>query len=126
MMTSPPVQPPAARRGPWPKGQSGNPSGKRKGTVSLAAAVKRLLLSEPQLVDDVARTIVNAAVAGDLGAARLLFERLDGKSGNPFFSVHVDASDRRSVALSPQTLSEIADARRRYEADKLCPPSAIT
>jgi hypothetical protein len=119
---------PAGRAAPvapfkWKKGQSGNPSGKPKGTVSLAAAVQRLLRKDPKLVDNIAKTIIDAAIAGDLGAARLLFERLDGTKPTGFFSVHVDNSDRRiGITVSPQTLAEIADSRRKYEAEKLCPP----
>jgi hypothetical protein len=107
----------------WKPGQSGNPAGRRKGSVSLAAALQKLLLKEPEKLESVARTLVDAAIAGDVSAARLLFERLDGHKGTGFFSVHVDNSDRRiGVTVSPQTLAEIADSRRRYEAEKLCPP----
>jgi hypothetical protein len=111
----------------WKKGQSGNPAGKRKGTVSLAAAIQRLLCKEPHLVDEIARTIINAAIAGDLAAARLLFERLDGSKPTGFVSINVDASDRRTaVNISPQTLAEIAEARRRYEETLLCQKSPTT
>ena len=111
----------------WKKGVSGNPAGRRKGSVSLAAALQKLLLKEPEKLESVARTLVDAAIAGDVSAARLLFERLDGCKPSGFFSVHVDNSDRRiGVSVSPQTLAEIADSRRRYEAEKLCQPSATT
>jgi len=112
---------------PWQKGQSGNPAGKRKGTVSLAAAIKRLLLAEPDKVDAIARTLVDGAIAGDVAMARLLFERVDGHKSNPFFSVTVDASDRRAVSVSPQVLAEIAESRRKYEAERLpCPQPPTT
>jgi hypothetical protein len=110
-----------ARR--WKKGQSGNPAGRRKGSVSLAAALQRLLTKEPDKLESVARTLVDAAIAGDVSAARLLFERLDGSKATGFFSVNIDNSDRRiGITVSPQTLAEIADSRRKYEAEKLCPP----
>ena len=105
----------------WKKGQSGNPAGKAKGTVSLAYAVQRLLRKEPDKLESIARTLVDAAIAGDVSAARLLFERLDGHRGTGFFNINVDASDRRTaVTVSPQVLGEIADARRRYEEKNLC------
>jgi hypothetical protein len=127
-MTTAATSKPTGRAAPvanfrWKKGVSGNPSGKPKGTVSLSAAVQRMLRKDPKLVDDIAKTIINAAIAGDLGAARLLFERLDGCKPNGFFAINVDQSDRRSVfTVNPQVLSEIADARRRYEEKNLCPP----
>jgi len=111
----------------WKPGQSGNPAGRRKGSVSLAAALQKLLQKEPEKLESVARTLVDAAIAGDVSAARLLFERLDGCKPSGFFSVHVDNSDRRvGVSVSPQTLAEIADSRRKYDAAKLCQPSATT
>lgn len=107
----------------WKKGMSGNPSGRRKGSVSLAAALQKLLLKEPDKLESIARTLVDAAIAGDVSAARLLFERLDGCKPNGFFAINVDASDRRiGITVSPQTLAEIADSRRKYDAEKLCPP----
>jgi len=113
-----------ARR--WKKGQSGNPAGRRKGSVSLAAALQRLLTKEPEKLESVARTLADAAIAGDVSAARLLFERLDGSKATGFFSVNIDNSDRRSVVtVSPQILSEIAESRRKYEEQK-CQASATT
>ena len=111
----------------WKKGESGNPAGRRKSSVSLASALQRLLIKEPDKLESVARTLVDAAIAGDVFAARLLFDRLDGSKPSGFFSVHVDASDRRSVVtVSPQVLGEIAERRRRYESEKLCQASATT
>ncbi len=107
----------------WQKGVSGNPAGRRKGSVSLAAALQKLLLKEPDRLESVARTLVDAAIAGDVSAARLLFERLDGHKGTGFFNLNIDASDRRTaVTVSPQVLGEIAAARRRYEEKNLCQP----
>jgi len=100
----------------WKKGQSGNPAGRRK-----------LLLKEPEKLESVARTLVDAAIAGDVSAARLLFERLDGTKATGFFAVNIDQSDRRSVvSVSPQVLGEIAEARRRYEKMNLCQNSPNT
>ena len=123
--------PPDKRKTPpgvrWQKGVSGNPAGRRKGSVSLAAALQRLLVKEPGKLESVARTLVDAAIAGDVSAARLLFERLDGHKGTGFFNISVDASDRRSVvSVSPQVLGEIADARRRYEEKNLCQTNSPT
>lgn len=112
---------------PWPKGVSGNPSGKRKGSVSLTAAIKRILIAEPEQVEAIARTLIRGAIAGDVQMARLLFERVDGHRSNPFFSVAIDNSDRRTaISISPQVLAEIAESRRKYESEKACPHSPTT
>jgi hypothetical protein len=105
----------------WKPGQSGNPSGRRKGSVSLAAALQKLLLKEPDKLESIARTLVDSAIAGDVSAARLLFERLDGNKATGFLAVNIDNSDRRiGVSVSPQVLSEISEARKKYEGEKLC------
>jgi hypothetical protein len=59
----------------WRPGQSGNPSGKRRGCVSLVAALKRNLSRAD--AKEIALRLIGMAKAGDLGAAKLLFERLD-------------------------------------------------
>jgi hypothetical protein len=61
---------------PWPKGVSGNPSGKRQGTVSLASALKRELT--PANASAIARRLIGMARRGNLQAIKLCFERLDG------------------------------------------------
>lgn len=109
------------RRIGFQKGKSGNPRGKKKGAASLALALQKLLSNEPDKLEAIARTLVDSAIAGDVSAARLLFERLDGHKPTGFFSVHVDNSDRRTaVSISPQVLSEISEARKRYEETKSC------
>jgi hypothetical protein len=109
------------RRIGFQPGRSGNPRGRKKGSASLALALQKLLCNEPDKLEAIARTLVDAAIAGDVSAARLLFERLDGTKATGFFAVNIDNSDRRTaVSISPQILSEIADSRRKYEAEKLC------
>lgn len=59
---------------PWPKGVSGNPSGRRKGSASLKAALRRALTQ--QQADAIARRLVEAAAEGSVGAAKLLLNHL--------------------------------------------------
>ena len=56
-------------------GQSGNPSGKRKGSVSLAAALARSLTRKD--AEAICRKLISLAKRGDVPALRLLFDRLD-------------------------------------------------
>ena len=54
-------------------GQSGNPAGRpRRGT----ATAEGLRASLAERADDVVQTVLNAALAGDLQAARLVLERI--------------------------------------------------
>jgi hypothetical protein len=66
---------------PFPKGVSGNPSGKRKGTVSLTASLKRLLSRDD--AERIAKRLVALAKAGDLQAVKLLLDRIDGPQTGP-------------------------------------------
>jgi hypothetical protein len=61
----------------WKKGQSGNPSGKRKGTVSLAATISRNLT--PKTANAIVKKLFTMAKAGDIQAIKLVLERIDGK-----------------------------------------------
>lgn len=58
----------------WRKGQSGNPSGRKKG-VRNKATLLALALMENEL-NDIVRTIINAAKGGDMAAARLIVDKL--------------------------------------------------
>lgn len=58
----------------WKPGQSGNPAGKPPGTRNKATMMVLALMEEG--AEEVAGAIVNAAKAGDLGAAKLVLERL--------------------------------------------------
>ncbi len=66
---------------PWVKGQSGNPSGKRSGSVSPTAALRREMSRAD--AERIARKLVTAARAGDLGAAKIIFDRLDHPLAGP-------------------------------------------
>lgn len=56
-------------------GRSGNPSGRRRGSVSLAAALARSLTKRDAEV--ICRKLISLAKSGDVPALRLLFDRLD-------------------------------------------------
>lgn len=75
VVTTPPTS------GRFVKGRSGNPSGKRKGTVSLRAAIKRALTDED--VDAIAGWLVQQAAAGDLRAVKLLLQFLPEPEPEP-------------------------------------------
>ena len=61
---------------PWPRGTSGNPSGRRKGTLSPTAALKRTLTKAD--LEQVVTKLIDLAKAGDRHALRTIFDRLDG------------------------------------------------
>jgi len=55
----------------WQPGQSGNPAGRPKGSGDVAAIRAAIAQRMPELID----TLVDRALSGDVGAARLLLER---------------------------------------------------
>ena len=61
---------------PWPRGTSGNPSGRRKGTLSPTAALKRTLTKAD--LEQVVTKLIDLAKAGDRHALRIIFDRIDG------------------------------------------------
>lgn len=58
----------------WKPGQSGNPAGKKKGTRNHATRLVLTLMENG--AEEVTKTVLDAAKAGELTAARLVLERL--------------------------------------------------
>lgn len=57
----------------WRKGQSGNPSGRKKGGRNKSTLLA-IALMENEL-NDIVRTIIDAAKGGDMAAARLIVDQ---------------------------------------------------
>jgi hypothetical protein len=66
---------PRVRGRPFPKGVSGNPSGRRKGAVSIAGVLKAKL-SRPD-AERICGQLIKQAMAGDIQAVKLIFDRID-------------------------------------------------
>lgn len=58
---------------PWRKGQSGNPNGRRAKGLASVEKLREALVPE---IKDIITKVVEQAKAGDLTAARLIFERV--------------------------------------------------
>jgi len=61
------------KRGRWPKGVSGNPSGRPPGIADLRTVARDLLESRQE---DLVRALLDRAVAGDVAALKLALERV--------------------------------------------------
>ena len=59
------------KRGSWKPGQSGNPAGRKPGTGEVAQIRAAIAGRVPELL----AAMMNKALKGDVGAARLLLER---------------------------------------------------
>jgi hypothetical protein len=86
----------AANDTTFKKGQSGNPSGKSK-TKWLTDALRMELAQDPARARKIADKIVTMAEEGDLQAANIIFDRLEGK---PVQSLEIEAS---VSSLPPET-----------------------
>jgi hypothetical protein len=76
-------------RGRFVPGQSGNPAGKKPGTVHRATALRAALRDGE--AEAAARVIIDKAVAGSVTAARFVLDRIDPKPrGRP---VEFDVAD---------------------------------
>lgn len=101
---------------PWPKGVSGNPTGRPKASVVLSEAYRRAL-AEPLPNDKtgatvaagIAHALVMAALDGDVSAARELADRTEGK-----------ARQAIDVAMS------LLDWRQMAESQGLSPEDVLT
>jgi hypothetical protein len=67
---------------PFVKGKSGNPSGRPRGEGTLKRKIERALgIGEmsPDHLDEIIQRLIEDAKAGDIRAAGILFERLEGR-----------------------------------------------
>lgn len=92
---------------PFKPGQSGNPSGRRRGSVSLRSAIMRQLSSEN--CNRIASVLVRKAASGDLAAVRTLLQAIGEWQST--VHMHQDAPlPARDVSIDMEAL------RRRVEA----------
>lgn len=64
---------------PWPKGTSGNPSGRAKGSMSLMPLIRKLLAEgDGKEAEKVARAALDKAKEGDAKVLGMFLDRLDG------------------------------------------------
>jgi hypothetical protein len=91
-------------------GKSGNPSGRKKDCASIAASIKRQL-SRPD-ADAIAARLIQQARRGNLNAAKVLLDRLDGPLAGPLavaFAMQTPASPTGLIKV--RHAHEIQDAR---------------
>jgi len=65
----------------WKPGQSGNPSGRPKGSVSIVALYHRLLREDPSRAERIVNRVLDMAEGGDmlaLQAVKEITSRIDG------------------------------------------------
>jgi len=108
---------------PWTKGQSGNPSGKRKGCVSLAATLKRLVSRAD--AEAIAKKLLSLAKTGDLLAMRLLFDRLDGPQNGPLAITMAQAVNvsQENPAVR-ECFASLSVERLQRPIERLAPPDS--
>lgn len=63
----------------WKKGQSGNPKGRPKGTLSLTSQLKKYLEADPLRVESLVVALYDMALTGNYQAMNEIFNRVDGK-----------------------------------------------
>lgn len=64
---------------PFVKGQSGNPTGKPKGMISLVTIIKQKLRAHPEEAGAIIAALFERAKSGDVKAIEICLERVDGK-----------------------------------------------
>lgn len=64
---------------PFKKGQSGNPSGRTKGTVDVVAELNRQLKAKPKDLQEIVKALIDEAKSGNTKAIEIILDRLNGK-----------------------------------------------
>ncbi len=96
---------------PWPKGTSGNPKGPGTGSRNRASLLlDRMAEGEAEAV---LQSVLTAAKAGDMGAAKVLLDRIwPARKGRP---VRLDLPEMRTPADLAAALGAVAGAVARAE-----------
>lgn len=63
---------------PFPKGVSGNPAGKKKGTLSYTNALRKYLLAHPEEMEKGAKAMIKGVNRGNVGMTQIVLDRIDG------------------------------------------------
>lgn len=118
--------------GRWRPGQSGNPAGRRPGT----GTVQQLRRGIEEAVPEIILTLTDKAKSGDVGAARLLLERVipplrptealqtlhidgDDLSGQARSIVALTASGEVSMSQAAQFISALGTLAKLIEVDEI-------
>ncbi len=83
---------------PWPKGVSGNPSG-RSAKALLSDAIRRELEAKSGRADNathIARRLVTMAKAGNLSAIEIIADRIEGR---PVQASHISGPDGGPIEM---------------------------
>lgn len=91
----------------FPKGVSGNPKGKKTGTLSFTANLRKILKEDPTNLDKINNALLRQAKKGNLGHITHLYDRIDGPNKQK-----IDVS-LYSDAFSNKNRDEIEDLVNR-------------
>ena len=104
----------------WPKGQSGNPAGRPKGSVSIMTHVRRLLANlgpdEKEEAENLAVSLIKLASQGNAVLMKELLARLDGPvrqevditSGGEALAVYIMTEEQLDAELARSEAGEAA------------------
>ena len=96
----------------WKKGQSGNPAGRKPGAGEVGAIRAAIAAQVPAII----KQLTTAALAGDVGAARLLLERTVAllKAVEPTVVVNMDGqtlTDQGRAVLASVVAGDVAPSQ---------------
>jgi hypothetical protein len=104
---------------PFRKGQSGNPSGKPRGTRNRTTVLAEKLMQDD--AKDIVQAVLDAAKGGDMTAARLVLERIfPARRGRP---VYFDPPAMRTASDVAEAMSALM---RAIGSGDLTPDEAAT
>ena len=63
----------------WKPGQSGNPTGRPNGAISLTTELKMYLKRHPEALEGIVKTLIKEGLTGNIIAIKETFDRVDGK-----------------------------------------------
>lgn len=105
--------------GRFPKGVSGNPGGRRKGSVSLGTRLQRALAERPDEAEAIVQTAIARARAGDPAMLRIVLDRHDGPLAVRVEGLGEEEFVRRLVALGAVLVERVPREHHETIADAI-------
>jgi hypothetical protein len=99
-------------------GVSGNPNGRPPKEHSLTDAVKAFFDANPDTKEELVKTVVTRAIRGDINAAKLVWEYMDGKATQRVESKDVTDEESEELKLLRDLITKHERTRKPVPAQR--------
>lgn len=97
--------------GQFKQGVSGNSKGRPKKGYSITEMMREMMSNEPDTKEELARAVLDKAIAGDISAIKLIWNYMDGSPQQTVETKTTDIEARNDTKRIADTLQSILDEK---------------